>query len=284
MPIDVVLHDDTDESAEGDSVEDKSSEESISSQEPASEDEPEAIIGVSFGEAEEDKEEEDEGPAPKWVKDVRRDNREKAKEIRELKAQLASVQPKKAEPQLPSKPTLAEYEYDEDRYNEAVEKWIEAKAKVSEVERKQREIEEKSASEWQAKVKNYTDSKAKLKVDDFEDAEDVVHRTLSDAQKSIIIDAADNPALLVYALGKNPDKVKELAGISSLARFAAQLAKLEAQLHTKKKSTPAPERRVTSSLSSVSLSRDIDRLASEATKSGDVTSLLNAMRSKQKGK
>lgn len=271
---------------EGEAPEVEKSEEGEPVEAEASDDSTEEeVLSIGFkGEEPEESEEEEDVPAPKWVKELRVKTREKDKEIRELKAQLAKLQPKAEEPKLPAKPTLAEYEFDEDKYNEAYEQWLQAKSKITDLERQKREQEQRMAKEWQDKVAAYTDAKSKLRVPDFEDAEDAVNRSLSDVQKQILIDASDNPALLVYALGKSASKLKELASITNYARFSAQLAKLEASIHTKKKSPPQPERRIQSSLSSVSFSRDVDRLADEALKSGDVTSLVRAMGTSKKGK
>jgi len=54
---------------------------------------------------------------------------------------------------------------------------------------------------------------------------------LDPVQQDIILQAAQNPALAVYALGKSKDKAKELASIKDPVKFAFALGKLENQKH-----------------------------------------------------
>ena len=83
---------------------------------------------------------------------------------------------------------------------------------------------------WDAKLAGYNAAKADLKARDFEDAEAVIADTLSVTQQGIILDGAEKPALLVYALGKNPKKAAELAAITNPVAFAAAIGRLEASL------------------------------------------------------
>jgi hypothetical protein len=79
-------------------------------------------------------------------------------------------------------------------------------------------------------------------VPNFEDAEGVVQETLSKPQQAIIVQGAKNPALVIYALGNNPTKARELARISNPVEFAFAVANLEAQLKVNRKTPPPPEK------------------------------------------
>jgi hypothetical protein len=126
-------------------------------------------------------------------------------------------------------------------------------------------------------------------VRDFDDAESTVLSTLSVTQQGIIVQGADNSALVVYALGKNPAKAKELAGITDAVKFAFAIAKLETQLkvQAKSKSAPPPEGKVRSGSAPISGSVDsnLERLRAEAEKTGDMSKVAaykRAQREKQK--
>ena len=90
-----------------------------------------------------------------------------------------------------------------------------------------------------------TKAKSELKVSDFEDAEEVVASLFSVTQRGIIINGSDSHALMVYAIGKNPAKAKELAAITDPVKFCFAVAKMETQLKvTPRKLAPPPERRI----------------------------------------
>ena len=97
---------------------------------------------------------------------------------------------------------------------------------------------------------------------------------------------SENPALVVYALGKNPKKAKELAAISDPVKFAFAVAKLETQLKvTPRKTAPVPERQIRGSAQlSGAVDSTLERLRAEADKTGDrtkVAAYLNAQRAKK---
>jgi inosine/xanthosine triphosphate pyrophosphatase family protein len=101
---------------------------------------------------------------------------------------------------------------------------------------------------------------------------------LNQTQQGIIVQGADDPALLVYALGKNPKKLQELSSISDPVDFAFKLAKLEAQLKVTNKKAPSPETRVKGAktgVSSGSSDKVLERLRNEADKTGDYTKVLS---------
>ena len=133
---------------------------------------------------------------------------------------------------------------------------------------------------WQAKLDTYGTQKSALKVRDFEDAEATAQEVLSVTQQGVILSGADNPAVVVYALGKNPKKAKELAAISDPVKFAFAVAKLETQLKvTPRKSAPLPESTVRGSArSSGAADSTLERLRVEADRTGDRTKVARHMR------
>lgn len=223
-------------------------------------------------------------PAPEWVRDLRKQYREEKKRSKELEKKLETLtkgEEKKATT-LPQKPTLEAADYDTEQYENMLADWYEKKRKYETEQQAVQQREQEAQQEWQGKLDSYEDAKSKLKVRDFEDAEELVTEQFTTIQQGMILAGADNPALVVYALGKNPKKAAELASIQDPVKFAFTLAKMETQLKTSKRSAPPPERTVsgTGTLSG-SVDRTLDRLREEAAKTGDFTKVVAYKRQKR---
>jgi hypothetical protein len=206
-------------------------------QEAAAPEEPEEVI-VTIGD--EQPAEEEEQPSKNWVNELRKKNREDQKRIRELEAKLQQTQPQQAVPRLGPKPTLEGMDYDSAKYEAALEQWYGQKRQVDEFQTKVKAAEQQQMQAWQAKLEAYGTAKQSLKVRDYEDAEATVQEALNTVQQGVLLQGADNPAMVVYALGKNPKKAKELASITDPVKFAFAVAKLEAQLKVAPRKTPPP--------------------------------------------
>lgn len=229
--------------------------------------------------------EEDEKQAPEWVRELRKNHRELARENRELKEKVAATTTTETKPvTVGAKPKLDDFDYDTEKFEHELAAWYdrkrEADAKAAEVEAAQKEQQKA----WQAKLDGYGKAKAELKVKDFEDAEATVFESLNVTQQGIIVQGAENSALVVYALGKNPKKAKELASITDPVKFAFAVAKLETQLKvTNRKAAPPPEKTVSGSApKSGSVDSTLDRLRAEAEKTGDYTKVTAYKRQQRK--
>jgi hypothetical protein len=220
--------------------------------------------------------EEEEKQAPEWVRNLRKSYRELQREKRELEERLKAVSPAPEQsPVVPGKkPTLEDCDYDSDKFETELAGWFERKRQSEEAEAKLRAKQQQEQETWQKKLETYTQSKTGLKVSDFQDAEETVLETLSVTQQGIILQGAQNPAVLVYALGKNPNKAKELAGITDPVQFAFAVAKLETQLSVTKKQAPPPEKRINGNGSLGTSNAQLDRLRDEAARTGDFTKVL----------
>ena len=220
--------------------------------------------------------EEEEKQAPEWVRNLRKNYRELQREKRELEERLKAVSPATEQsPVTPGKkPTLEDCDYDSDKFENELAGWFERKRQSEETEAKYRAKQQEEQQTWQKKLETYTQSKTGLKVSDFQDAEDTVLETLSVTQQGIILQGAQNPAVMVYALGKNPNKAKELAGITDPVQFAFAVAKLETQLSVQKKQAPPPEKRINGNGSLGTSNAQLDRLREEAARSGDFTKVI----------
>lgn len=224
-------------------------------------------------------------PAPAWIKELRKQNREKDKRIRELEQaqQAGQQQAAPAAQTLGPKPTPEDFDYDAEKYGEALVEWNGKKAAIDAQQAAARAEQEAADAAWKARLKSFETAKAALKVPDFDDAEHVVDKTLSVNQRGLIIQGADKPELLVYALGKNPAKAKELAGITDLVKFAFAVAKLETQLKVApRQAPPAPERQVRGTAGgSTAVDNQLARLEAEADRTGDRSKVIAYKREKR---
>jgi hypothetical protein len=222
-------------------------------------------------------EDEDEERAPVWVRDLRKSYREEKRRAKELEQKLASLQ-KQEERVAPlgPKPTLEASDYHTERFESALAQWYEQKREHDQqkaaVQAQQQEVQRN----WDQRVETYHEAKKTLKVRDFDFAEDVVVDTLSVVQQGMIVQGADNPALLIYALGKNPKKMQELASITDPVKFAFAVSKLEERVDAQnRKATSKPEKKITGSgRISGSIDNTLERLRSDAEKTGDYSKVF----------
>jgi hypothetical protein len=244
----------------------------------APEPEPEQLV-VTIGDAEPEQAEEH---APSWVRDLRKQYREAQRELRELKAR-AQVAPDV--PQLGKKPTLEDFDYDSDKFESALVEWHAKKQRIDAVATEKAKQVEAQERAWAERLQTYAKQKQDLRVPDFEDAEIAVQNSLSQTQQGILLDAMDNPALLVAALGKNPSELQRLAAITSPTKFLRELSRIE---DTKLKTAPrkpsvAPEKGIQSSAPAKSaVSNRLDALKVKAEKTGDYTEYFNAKNAMKK--
>lgn len=228
--------------------------------------------------------------APEWVRELRKSHRELQRKVREYEEQSARATAPAAVPMLGAKPKLEDHDYDTDKYETALEAWYRQKDTVEAARRQAEAQAEAQRKAWQDKLDGYAKAKADLRVKDYEDAEATVQESLNTVQQGVLLQGADNPALVVYALGKNPKKAKELASITDPVKFAFAVAKMEAQLKVNPaKRPPAPERAITGSSAPISGTVDstLERLRAEAEKTGDMTKVIRykqQLREKQAAK
>jgi len=215
--------------------------------------------------------------APEWVRELRKTNRELQRQNRELQSKLQTTAQTETKPvALGQKPKLEDHDYDTDKFEEALSSWFDRKRQADEANAKQEAEVMNQQKAWQAKLNGYGKAKAELKVKDFEDAEAFAQEVFNVTQQGVMLQGADNPALVVYALGKNPKKAKELAEIKDPVKFAFAIAKLEKDLKvTNRKAAPPPER-VVSGTGRVSGAVDstLERLREEAARTGNMTKII----------
>lgn len=240
---------------------------------------------ITIGDEKPTEEEEEAARAPQWVRELRKSKRETDRENRELKEELARLKNggKSATVVLGEKPTLESCDYDGERFEQELTAWHERKRKVEAEAENKRKAEEQAQATWNATLESYNQKKSALKVSDYQDAEDAVTEALNVVQQGIILNGAESPEKLVYALGKNPKKAKELASIADPVKFAFAVAKLETQLKvTPKKTAPMPEKVVRGSAPvSGSVDSQLERLRDEAVRTGDMSKVIAYKRQKR---
>ncbi len=250
------------------------------------EEEAEGEFVVTIGEA--SPPQEDDTKAPSWVKDLRKAQSALTKENRELKERLAGHE-KKPEVTLGAKPVLSDYEYNyetetsaEEQYAKDLDGWYVKKEQVDKQDEEAKAVEAKQTEAWNATLGAYEEKKTALKVKapNFDEAEALVKDSLSVVYQGAILEGAKNPALVILALGNNPEKLKELSSIKSAAKFIFAVAEVEAQLKTgTRKAATTPEKKVVGSGSGANATdAALDKLEKEAEKSGDRTKVLDYKR------
>lgn len=245
------------------------------------EEEGEQELAVTFGDEPAPPEPET-TPESNPIRQLREERRRLERENRELQEKLRAKDAPPPEIALGPKPKLEDHDYDADKFELALQDWVEKKRQADE-KAAQAQAEARAKEEaWQAKLAEYGQAKAKLKVPDYEDAEERVQSLFSVTQQGVMIAGAENPALLVYALGKHPAKAKELAAITDPVKFAFAVAKLETQMKTTTKARPAPPAPETPMRSTAptrsAVNATLERLRDEADRTGDRTKVAAYMR------
>lgn len=240
------------------------SEEELAALAPAEEEE----VIISIG----DTPIEESTPAPAWVRNLRKEHREAQRRLRELEAENQALKTPAAETAAVKKPELEDFGYDTEQYDAALTKYLDAKRQEEDKVAKHRQDQQAQTDEWNAKLAAYETSKAKLPVKDYDEAEAVALATLSAVQQGIIVQAAADAAVFVYATGKNAERAKKLAEITDPVKFAWEAGKLEGELKmSKKPAPPAPEKIVKGGGAGLSGASDnqLEKLREEAAKTGD---------------
>lgn len=223
---------------------------------------------IAFGEPVED------GAAPvpesSVIRDLRKANRELARKLHE---RARDEQPQRIE--VGDKPNLAACDYDEDRFEAELQAWHSRKAQAERAETEAQERAKAEQQEWSQRAETYTADKAKLRVPDFDSAEDEVFSALSTQHQALIL-MTGKPAALVYALSRDPAKLEELSKLD-LARAAMLVGKLEDKVTvTTKRKVPQPDRAIRGDapVSAASTDKELARLEKEAERTGDRTALI----------
>jgi phosphoribosyl-ATP pyrophosphohydrolase len=206
------------------------------------------------------------------AKHLREEIRRRDKELAELRR--AQPQPQKIE--IGPKPTLADCEYDEEKFEAEFNAWNARKAQAEKAETDSQQQDRAVAEAWQADVQRFESRKAELKVTGKEEAIETAIASLSNVQQAVIVKAADNPALVLVALGQHPGKLAEIAAITDPLKQAAAVAKLEGTLKVAPRTKAPDPEKIESGSARVSQGSDktLERLEAKAARSGDRSEIV----------
>lgn len=253
--------------------------------------EGEAEEGTKEGEREEYEvffeDEEPQHPAPKdsaaWAR-LRKSEAEAKRKAAELERKLQSVSQPTGAVDPGEEPTLESAGWDPEKFKAEHREYLKrvAQKEAADAERsKQIQAQQQAA---RTLVDNYNARRAVLapRVVGYEDAEKAVIAMLSDERQDVLLKVADDPAKLVYTLGRNMVELEALARETDRDRFVAKLKKLEAKIVEKKRGTPPPppEESVRGTGVPGPAGSTLERLRAEAAKTGDY-SKVNAWKREQ---
>jgi hypothetical protein len=233
-------------------------------------DEAEEELEVTFGDEAAPASGERETGLVKHLREVARDQARRISELEKAKPQSERIV-------VGERPTLEGCEYDEDKFIADTEAWVERKRLAEQGQSAADQEQREAQQEWQGHLTNYQSRRAELKFADVDDAEELARARLDQVQQAAIVVAADNPALVLYSLGKHPAKLAELSQIKNPLKLAAAVAKLEGTLKvTARRKAPDPEEIAsgTASVAQRGTDKTLERLEKEALRSGDRTKLI----------
>lgn len=229
---------------------------------------------VTFGDEKPEEEQTEQQSVP--FKQMRKALREKEKALREMQKQIDAMNKPEPAKQLRKKPTLADHDYNEEAFESDLEKYTIEKREIEREHEKVLEQKQAVETEFKEKVSAFNDSYASLSYKDKDDAYQEVLTKFNERQQGVIVDAVDNPAMIVYALGKNPKKLEELSKITNLVKLSSQLGKLETQMKvTNRRPKTSPDKSIkgSSGVSAVT-DRTREKLVEEARKTKNRSKLL----------
>jgi hypothetical protein len=227
---------------------------------------------VTFG----DDEAPEQQDAPDWVKNVRKENRELNKQLKDLKKQAAAGKADE-KTDLGPEPTIEQFDYDSAKHIAAVREWDKAKAKQDAKANEAKEAQEKQGQAYNARLSEYQEGKGAFDADQFDEAEDAVKGALSENQQTILIHAFGGKAApLIQGLGQDEKRLKELGTITDPIAFAVAATRLETAMKvSQRRPKTVPETRTGGNIASgASSDKTLEKLRAEAAQTNDMSKVL----------
>jgi len=176
------------------------------------------------------------------VKHLRQQIRERDKRLSEAQRAAPAEEPVV----VGNRPKLSDpdIDYDDDKFEAELDAWDERRRAAEKQQQARTTQQQRQEEEWGKTVRSYADKKAALRYPDVQVAEETAFAALSPTAQALIAKHADNPALFIYAAGKSPTKLAELARIDSEGdpfAIVKAVTKMEATLQTTRKAPRAPD-------------------------------------------
>jgi hypothetical protein len=217
-------------------------------------------------------------PENSTVRQMRQALREKDKRIKELEQSSA---PKPVE--VGPKPGLWDDDIagDEEVYDKRLLDWQRTKDAAAKQTEAQQEQSRRANEAWQQDLSTFEQKKAALVLEDRDDMIDTATSALDMVQQAVVVKAAADPALFLYALGKSEAKRAELAKIQDPIKLAAAVARMEGAVKVMTRKAPAPDRPLNGSGKlPQGGDKELEKLERQADSSGDFTKLIAYKREK----
>ena len=213
--------------------------------------------------------------APEWVKKAREENRELKRQLKQREAQQMPQQV------LREEPTLDDHDYDDEAFKQDYAQWLQEKQQID----AQVQAERQKYQQYHERYKADVDA-IKAKAPDYDEVELSVVDVLSEQKQGLLQMLVDNPAKVVYALGKNsPAQLDRLSKLDDI-QFAKQIVLMEMQMSSKTKSRnqnkPKPK---THELEGAAGGADtrLAKLEAEADRTGDRSKVAAYKKQMRKG-
>lgn len=221
--------------------------------------------------------------APEWVRELRKQNRELKKQLKEREAAAPKVVD--TTPLPGEKPTLESCDFDATAFADKLEAWHETKRKADDAAAQARRAQEAEAATWNAKVEGHNGRVQELAARVPKAAEYVAEAdaALTPMQRGHIVHVSPESHRVLAVLGKNPALLEEVSAIKDHALFLRRIVEIELSL-TGKTKKPAPERTLSGGAGGGSRGSvpgndaTLERLEAEADRTGDRTKLVRYRR------
>jgi len=226
---------------------------------------------LTFGDTEED------DSAPDLPKRLREEIKKRDRELAQAKKRLAELDKPAAAIDVGERPTREQFDWDDEAYDKAIDEWNERRLQAQQQAEQPNDLQ----AEAQQDVQKLTTGLSTLSYADAQEVTQSATEALTAEQQFVIASAAKEPAKLLYALGKNPDRLKALLDIRNPVKFIAEVARMETQMTTRTKSPVPPETvRRGDARPAASADKEEARLEKEAERTGDRTALIKYRKDK----
>ena len=224
---------------------------------------------------------EDVGDDTPITKHLRAEIERRNAEIKDLRAKV--TQPTKIE--VGPKPTLEGCDWDPDRFEADLLAWNTAKSRADAQEREHAEQAQQRNRVFEKAHGAYKAKAAALGAPDFDTVEARVISDLPEQVQAAIVQYMDDPAKVVYALGKHPSALAKIAAEPDPLRQILMIRDMEKKMTVTRKKPPEPEsqtiQRGSVSLKQPAEDKRADKLLEQAQRTGRMDEYNKYMKSKR---
>lgn len=268
-------HDDTDAD---DSDDDENQPEPKKSAEPAEDEEEEFYWDGAPLESPTGKEEDGEADDTPLIKQLRQTIKEQRTQLRDK-----NITPPAAATQAPAAVELPPYpkmedegiDWDPEIFAQKVREWHQTEAQVKQQQEQLQKSQQQMLATFDERKASYKQRVAKMKIRGYEDAEAFVAGELDNGVQTALILHADRPEMVVLALARNADLMKQAKEINDPVKLGVLIGTIQA----KAKAMPVAKRDVKGAPANprgtgASQLGDLESEIAKANKTGDYTRVI----------